>query len=178
MDELLLFLAQTHPERGAFVNDGWQLRQTDVHGQVPGLPVRRAQSSRLVSGAGWQAQASEGVGAHGWLCRECPGQKATGARGHQALVVPPGQAVWDLAMDSCPAAQCPLAQGPWGHLCEGGGGVQVQAAAHPRPTARRRVHAPPPGSHLRQPAGSCPQASPLQSDFCSFTNKSYITWGR
>ena len=32
----------THPKRCAFFDDGRQLGETDVHGQVPGLPGERA----------------------------------------------------------------------------------------------------------------------------------------
>lgn len=33
----------THPKRRAFLNDGGQLREADVDGQVPGLPAERAE---------------------------------------------------------------------------------------------------------------------------------------
>lgn len=35
-------LTDTYPEGGALLNDGGQLREADVHSQVPGLPVERS----------------------------------------------------------------------------------------------------------------------------------------
>lgn len=40
---------RTHPERRAFLDDGGQLRETDVHGQVPGLPAERADGAHTAS---------------------------------------------------------------------------------------------------------------------------------
>lgn len=54
---------QTHPERGAFLDDRGQLGETDVHGEVPGLPGERAEDARWAPPTGptvgpWTARSS------------------------------------------------------------------------------------------------------------------------
>lgn len=41
----------THPEGSALLDDGWQLRQANVHGKVPGLPGERTEDTHGVSEA-------------------------------------------------------------------------------------------------------------------------------
>lgn len=43
MEVRQFLLPNTHSEGGALFNDGWQLRQADVDGQVPRLPAEGAQ---------------------------------------------------------------------------------------------------------------------------------------
>lgn len=40
---------QTHPERGAFLDDRGQLGETDVHSEVPGLPGERTEDAPWAS---------------------------------------------------------------------------------------------------------------------------------
>lgn len=41
----------THPEGSALLDDGWQLRQANVHGKIPGLPGERTEGTHGVSEA-------------------------------------------------------------------------------------------------------------------------------
>lgn len=39
----------THPEGSTLFDDGWQLREANVHSKVPGLPGERTEGTHIIS---------------------------------------------------------------------------------------------------------------------------------
>lgn len=85
-------LQTTHPERGAFLDDRGQLGETDVHGEVPGLPGERTEHALWASltgpTAGPRTAHSSGC-AHGsciWANAEGSGDRTTWLAACRSLV--------------------------------------------------------------------------------------------
>lgn len=58
----------THPEGSSLFDDGWQLREANVHSKVPGLPGERAEGTHSITQAalagGFHRDESQGHGAN------------------------------------------------------------------------------------------------------------------